>query len=155
MHCRIAELVTFLRHSVWLAAATAAFPLASGCGEFRRAKECTALSKTVSAWLSAGPTPNLGASEPHAIAREARATADRYEELDRRLAALEIESEELVPHVASYRSMAQKSAGVLDEVASALERKDGELARRLRVEFDATAKAEDALVARINAVCKR
>lgn len=150
----VAELVRFQR-SVPLAALLLALPVTAGCSEFRKAKECTALSKTVSAWLGAGPKPNPGASVPDAIAREARVTADRYEELDRQLSALKIESEELVSPVASYRSMAQKSARVLDEVASAVERKDGELARRLRVEFDATAKAEAALVARINGVCKR
>jgi len=126
-----------------------------GCDVFRKAKECSSLSQTVSTWMKEMPAPNLAVSETESVARDARATARRYEDLDRRLAALNIEAEELVGPVARYRNIAIGAARVLDEVAQALENDNPELARTRRVEFDDTAKTERALVAEINGICRK
>jgi hypothetical protein len=129
--------------------------LTAGCDTFRKAKECSALSKTVSEWMAETPAPDLAVSAPERVAKDARATARRYEELDRRLAALNVQSDELIAHVARYRDMTTGAARVLDEVALALEQQNAELARRRRVEFDGTVKAERELVAQINAACRK
>jgi len=128
---------------------------AAGCGKFRKAKECSVLAETVSAWMASAPAPDTSIAEKPRLATEARATARRYEDLDRKLAALAIKSEELVPSLNRYRSMAREAARSLDDVAVALESGDVERARRRRVEFDATARAEAPLVAEINAACRR
>lgn len=127
----------------------------SGCGRFRKAKECDVLAKAVSTWLARQPTPSGASAEPKKLAAETRITAARYEQLDRELAALDIKSRDLVPRVARYREIAVKSARVLQDVATALERDNSELARRRRVEFDETMRAESAIVAEINSECRR
>lgn len=103
--------------------------------------------------MAQAPAPEVRASAAGRIAQAARSTARRYEELDRRLAALNIQSDELVARVARYRDMAVTSAHVLDEVALALENRNESLARSRRVEFDATVQAERELVAEINSIC--
>jgi hypothetical protein len=127
----------------------------SACGRFKKAKECEILAGAVSTWLAKQPPPSSARVEPKVLAAEARATAKRYEGLDHDLGALPIKNIDLVPRVARYRELATKSAHALSEVADALERGDAELARRRRVEFDATARAEAPLVAEINATCRR
>ena len=127
----------------------------AGCGRFRKAKECEVLAKAVSGWLAKQPTPSGASAEPKKLAAETRVTAQRYEELDRELGALEIKSRDLVRRVAAYRKIASQSARALQDVAQALEHDNFELARRRRVEFDETVKAEGILVAEINAECRR
>lgn len=128
---------------------------AVGCGRFRKAKECDVLAKTVSAWLARQPAPSGASAEPKQLAAETRVTAANYEALDRELDALDLKSRDLVPRVARYRKIAAQSARALREVAEALEHGKFELARRRRVEFDETVKAEGTLVAEINAECRR
>ena len=129
--------------------------LLPGCARFRKAKECDLLAKTVSGWLAKQPTPTGATTEPKKLAAETRATAARYEELDRELAALDVKSRELGRQVARYREIAVQSARALQDVAKALEGDNTELARKRRVEFDETVKAEAAVVAEINSVCRR
>lgn len=126
-----------------------------GCNPFRKAKECGALVETVSAWLAEAPEEVHGVASPAQIAADARKTARRYEELDRRLGALNLQSEPLILPVESYRSLALGAARALEEVAVALEKNDTELARRLRVEFDDTKEKERELVAAINGACHK
>jgi hypothetical protein len=124
---------TVLRSALLLVALLAL----SGCGRFRKAKECEVLAKAVSGWLAKQPTPSGASTEPKKLAAETRVTAQRYEELDRELAALDIKSRDLVRRVAAYRKIATQSAHSLRDVADALERVNVELARNKRVEFDA------------------
>jgi hypothetical protein len=131
------------------------FALAPGCAKFRKARECDVLARAVSGWLARQPVPNLAQAEPKQLVLETRATAKRYHDLDRELGALEISSPDLVHRTARYRELARKSAEALDDVAGALERGDTELARRRRVEFDATSRAEGPLVAEINSACRK
>lgn len=129
--------------------------LTCACGTFKKARECGAISETVSAWMKATPAPDLSASAPERVATDARATARRYEDLDRRLAALNVQSDALVAPVARYRDMTLGAARVLDEVATALESGNAELARRRRVEFETTVRAERELVTQINGLCRK
>jgi hypothetical protein len=92
---------------------------------------------------------------PKKLAAETRITAEHYEQLDRELGALDIKSRDLVRPMAAYRKIASQSAHALRDVADALEHDNFELARRRRVEFDETVKAEGTLVAEINAQCRR
>jgi len=142
---------TVLRSALLLVALLAL----SGCGRFRKAKECEVLAKAVSGWLAKQPTPSGASTEPKKLAAETRVTAQRYDDLDRELGALDIKSRDLVRRVAAYRKIATQSAHSLRDVADALERDNFELARKKRVEFDETVKAEASLVAEINAECRR
>ncbi|HET9956348.1 MAG TPA: hypothetical protein VFQ61_17690 [Polyangiaceae bacterium] len=132
----------------------------TGCGKFKRSKECGAVAGAVSTFVSASaPTP-IGKGQPASItptdlARDARATARRYNELDQRLESLHVQSADLAPRVTHYRELARQAAIALEDAATALEHSDAETARRKRVEFDAVARSEPALVAEINNICRR
>ena len=128
----------------------------TGCGRFRKAKECGVLADTVSAWMKKdAPPPSPAGADTPALVADARATAGRYRELDRTLAGIKLESDELTPLVQRYRQMAVQSAQALEEVARALSDENLEHARKLRVDFDAIVRAEAPLVNEINAACRK
>jgi hypothetical protein len=123
-----------------------------GCG--RLDSECRAVSATANAFIaeSERQRPRADATPAETVKTEL-ATAVRYDRLAADLAALKVESSELVPEVRSYRELAEHSAAALRAVADALGRGDFEAARSKRIELDAAAKGEAPLVARINGIC--
>jgi hypothetical protein len=138
-----------------LVAALCASSLGAGCGRFRKAKECGLLVDAVSAWMRKASPASPADADTAALVADAKATALRYRELDRTLSEIKLESEELTPLVVRYRKIAVDSAKALEDVSQALGESDLERARKLRVDFDATLRAEAPLVAEINAVCRR
>ncbi len=129
--------------------------LVMGCGRFRKAKECGAVAKTVSSWLANQPAPSSASSDSKTLAVQSRATARRYEELDRALAALDVRSPDLSSRLTRYRKLATDSARALEDVAQALDTDQAEAARKKRVEFDGISREEVQLVAEINDHCRR
>ncbi|MDQ2643541.1 MAG: hypothetical protein M3020_06995 [Myxococcota bacterium] len=128
----------------------------SGCARFKKAKECGLVADAVSAWMKQDNQPTSPASsDTAALVTDARATAARYRALDKTLSEITLVSEELTPLVSRYRKLALDSARALDDVAEALDKEDLERARKLRVDFDTTIRAEAPLVNEINAVCRR
>lgn len=140
---------------VRLGTALCLLALATSCGRFRKAKECERFAGAVSDWMKAEIAPSPANADTATLVADAQATARRYRELDRSLSGLGLKSADLVPLVVRYREMAVKSADALEQVARALADADLERARKLRVEFDATIRAEAPLVDQINAVCRR
>jgi hypothetical protein len=130
--------------------------LFTGCSKFQKNKECADLAGTVNAFIDetkrAVPAEYTEAGK---AARESRALSQRYRKLGTDLGALEVHSEELVPHLERYKKLAEEAALALDGAARALEEKDLEGARRHRLEFDRAAKSEAPLVREINRVCAR
>jgi hypothetical protein len=124
----------------------------TACGRLDR--ECRAFSTRANSFIAdgAGHRPKPDAS-PADTAREALATASRYDRLAADLAALDVQSSELRPEVDAYRALAERSATSLRDVAKALGDNDFDTARRKRVELDTAAKGEGPLVAKINAIC--
>lgn len=120
----------------------------------RLGRECRAVSETANAFIAESerlrPRPN---ATPEETVKAELATAARYERLAGDLAALKVESSELVPEVERYRALAEHSAQALRAAAAALEQNDFEAARTKRIELDAAARGEGPLVARINVVC--
>ena len=127
----------------------------AGCGRFRKAKECGLLAETVSAWMKKSERPTPAGADSQVLVSDARATAVRYRELDSTLAGIKLESDELTPLLERYRKIALRSAETLEQVARALEQGNLEQARKLRVDFDATIRAEAPLVDEINATCRK
>ena len=132
--------------------------LSGGCGKFQQARECGTFVKTVNAWLASPEAQNAadaGASnDPKQVAKSARRTAEHYAELSRRLAALHVQSEELLPRVQRYEQIADSAASTLREVADALDLGDLEKARQKRIDFDTVAQREPLLVNEINGLCR-
>jgi hypothetical protein len=130
--------------------------LAPGCGKFKKNRECSGLAQRVNAFI--GETrAGEGASQLDSVraAKESRQLAERYRKLSADLAALDIESQDLVAHVASYRKLADDAASALEGAAVALDQHDLELARTRRLDFDRAAKNEKPLVRAINDACSR
>ena len=108
-----------------LLAAAVLCALSAGCGKFRKNRECTDLAQKVNAFID----------------ESQRANAATYAES---------------PEVArESRKLAEQAAAALEGAAVALEKKDLELARTRRRDFDRAAKQEPALVKAINDVCSR
>jgi len=127
----------------------------SGCARFKKAKECGLLADAVSAWMKEDKRTSPPGSDTAALVADARATAARYRALDASLSEMKLVSDELTPLVARYRKLALDSAKALDDVAEALGQGDLDRARKLRVDFDTTIRAEAPLVNEINAACRR
>ena len=123
-----------------------------GCGRLEH--DCRSLTTTANEFILASESKRLPPeASPAETARAALETAARYERLAKDLGALRIDSKALVPEIAHYRELALGSAVSLRAVAKALDARDFEAARKNRIEFDQTARAEAPLVARINAIC--
>jgi hypothetical protein len=126
-----------------------------GCARFKKAKECGLIADAVSAWMKQDNQASPAGSDTAALVTDAKATSARYRALDKTLSEIKLVSEELTPLVTRYRKLALDSAKALDEVAEALDTGDLEKARKLRVDFDTTIRAEAPLVNEINAACRR
>jgi hypothetical protein len=126
------------------------------CAKFEKKRECRTLAQKVNGFIneskSAG-SPND--ADPQLAARESRTLAERYRKLSQELGALNVRSDELAPHAAGYRKLAEQAATALEGAAIALERRDLELARTRRNDFDQAARAEGPLVGAINAACSK
>ncbi len=85
---------------------------------------------------------------------DSRALAERYDDLAKRIDALQLESSALLPPARRYQKLSREAAAALRDVAAAVEKGDAEGARRRRVEFDDISRGEAPLVAEINNVCR-
>ena len=128
--------------------------LSAGCARLERARECKSFVNTVNSWLAASPPKPAAGGSAELIAKDARSTALRYDELLSKLDALPIQAEELGPPVQRYRDIAKNAAVALRAVADALDRSDAETARKKRVECDDIARGEVPLVEEINRICR-
>jgi len=128
----------------------------SGCAKFQTARECGTFVGAIQSWKAAGPSPAPSVNAPSAAvaANESRALADRYDDLAKRIDALKLTSDELIPRAESYQKLAREAAAALRDVAQAVEQGDAEKARRRRVQFDDLARGEGPLVAEINRICR-
>jgi len=132
-------------------AALAAF----GCAKFQTARECGTFASAIEQWRGqAKPVASAPAASPSAASSDARALADRYDDLAKRIDALKLTSDELVPRAERYQKLSREAAKALRDVAAAVEKGDAETARRRRVEFDDISHGEAPLVADINGVCR-
>jgi hypothetical protein len=126
--------------------------LALGCGQLDR--ECRAVTATANTFIRDServrPRPD---ATPEQTVKAQLEMAARYDKLAADLAALKVESSELVPEVAHYRELAEHSAASLRAVSAALTSGDFEAARARRIELDREARGEGPLVTRINTVC--
>jgi hypothetical protein len=110
----------------------------------------------IKAWKGQAPAAAASAPmpSPSAASVESRSLADRYDDLAGRIDALHLTSPELLPRAERYQKLSREAARALRDVAEAVEKGDGELARRRRVEFEDIARGEAPLVADINTVCR-
>lgn len=128
---------------------------APACAKFKTARECGTFVAAIRDWKGqAAPAASVPLSSPSVASRESRTLAGRYDDLAARIDALHVTSSELLPRAQRYQKLAREAAKALRDVAEAVEKGDGEGARRRRVEFDDIARGEAPLVADINGVCR-
>ena len=110
----------------------------------------------IKAWKGQAPAASASAPPPapSSAAVDSRRLSERYDDLARRIDALQLSSPELTPRAARYQKLAREAAAALRDVARAVEGGDAEGARRRRIEFDDIARGEAPLVADINALCR-
>ena len=127
-----------------------------GCSKFQTARECGTFVETIKAWKGQAPAPVSSAAglTPSVASVESRALADRYDDLAARIDRLHLTSPELIPRAARYQKLSREAAAALRDVAEAVEKGDGEGARKRRVEFDDIARGEAPLVLDINDLCR-
>lgn len=126
-----------------------------GCAKFQTARECGTFASAIEQWRGQAKPGSLApAVSPSAASIDARALAERYDDLAKRIDALKLSSDELVPRAQRYQKLSREAAKALRDVATAVEKGDAEGARRRRVEFDDIARGEAPLVADINDVCR-
>jgi hypothetical protein len=87
------------------------------------------------------------------VVKETRSLSMRFEKLAAKVAALDVSSPVLKPHVIKNQSMVEQAAAALRDAASAVERMDAKAAQAKQREFEEVAKSEDRLVDAINAIC--
>jgi hypothetical protein len=127
---------------------------ATGCGKFKRAKECNAFIDKVNVALKdIEKRTSAPEGDEKAAVGEMRELAKLYEKLSQDIAALGITSQELKKQAADYQQMATKAAGTARQVADAIEGKDIEKATAAQKQFDLIVKEEDQLVSSINQLC--
>lgn len=126
----------------------------SGCGKFKRAKECNAFIDKVNAALKEieKRTSTPEGDEKVAVS-EMRELAKLYEKLSQDIAALGITTAELKKQATEYQQMATKAAATARQVADAIEGKDIDKATQAQKQFDLIVKEEDQLVSSINGLC--
>lgn len=128
-----------------------------GCAKFQTARECGAFVEAIKAWKAKAPKTAASAAAPASPAQasvESLALAERYDDLAKRIDALHLSSDELVPRAVRYQKLSREAAAALREVADAVGKGDAEGARKRRVQFDDIASGEAPLVADINAICR-
>jgi hypothetical protein len=130
--------------------------LLGSCARFERTKECAQLIDRVNESLrEITKESKLDNAETAAIAKEASALADRYDQLAAHLKALNLADSELKAFGERYRTLAEGAARTLRAVAEARTRQDFGTADARRKEYDAQAKAEAPLVEELNRYCSR
>ena len=150
----------------------------SGCGRYRRTKQCRALIAQVNPALdevatitgtggagggsgaggSSGTSGGTGGvSTPAPPARPASvgylAAAARYERLAKQLGPMEFASEDIAKTVAEYASVLKESAQALRSLAAALDANNYVEADKANRELERLSSSEHAAIAHIDAWC--
>ena len=97
-----------------------ALTVLSGCGRYRRTKQCRALIAQVNPALDDVLTITHGNVEPASVGSYV-AAAGRYERLAKQLGPMEFASEEMAQYVAEYVGILNSAARDLKNLAAALE----------------------------------
>jgi hypothetical protein len=128
-----------------------AFP---ACGNFRRGRDCKQFIETINARVKQIQDQPLSDNTDIAtVVKEARQLALSYEQLAASVGALELKSSDVRAGAESYRGLAARAAGVLRDVALAVERMDSRTAQQKRIEFTGMEREERQLVQRIETLC--
>ncbi|MBK7579109.1 MAG: hypothetical protein IPI67_02795 [Myxococcales bacterium] len=135
-------------------AITAAFSL-TGCGKFKKTKECNAFIEKVNTAIKEieQHSASKGGEDAQVIS-EMKKLGELYDQLAKDVGALDVSTAELKAHSANYQQMCTKAASTARQVATAIETKNPDQAESAQKEFDKIVKQEDDLVNQINTFCQ-
>jgi hypothetical protein len=127
----------------------------SGCGKFKKTKECNAFIEKVNTAIKEIEQHSASkAGDDAQVISEMKKLADLYDQLARDVGALDITTPDLKKHAMEYQGMCTKAAQTARQVASAIETKNADQADNAQKEFDKIVKEEDDLVNQINGFCQ-
>lgn len=140
---------------VLAAFAISAALLVTGCGKFKKTKECNAFIEKVNTAIKEieQNSASKGGDDAQVIS-SMKKLGDLYEQLAKDVGALELTTPELKTHATTYKEMCTKAASTARQVATAIETKNPEQADSAQKEFDKIVKQEDDLVNQINGFCQ-
>lgn len=143
------------KRSVLVALSVSAALLLTGCGKFKKTKECNAFIDKVNASIKEieQHSASKGGDDAQVIS-EMKKLGDLYDQLAKDVGALEVSTPELKTHATNYQQMCTKAASTARQVATAIETKNPEQADSAQKEFDKIVKQEDDLVNQINTFCQ-
>ncbi|MFO0569913.1 MAG: hypothetical protein U0263_29980 [Polyangiaceae bacterium] len=143
------------KRSVLVALSVSAALLLTGCGKFKKTKECNAFIDKVNASIKEieQHSASKGGDDAQVIS-EMKKLGDLYDQLAKDVGALEVSTPELKTHATKYQQMCTKAASTARQVATAIETKNPEQADSAQKEFDKIVKQEDDLVNQINTFCQ-
>jgi hypothetical protein len=130
--------------------------LSTGCGKFKKTKECNAFIDKVNTAIKEieqHSTSKAGGDDAQLIA-EMKKLGELYDQLAKDVGGLDITTPELKKHAGSYQQMCVSAASAARQVAGALDTKNKAQADSAQKEFDKIVKQEDELVNQINSFCQ-
>jgi uncharacterized protein YoxC len=128
---------------------------ATGCGKFKKTKECNAFIDKVNTSIKEieQHSASKGTDDTQVVA-EMKKLGELYDQLAKDVGALDITTPDLKKHATAYQEMCTKAANTARQVASAIETKNADQADSAQKEFDTIVKQEDDLVNQINTFCQ-
>ena len=140
---------------VLAAFAVSAALMLTGCGKFKKTKECNAFIEKVNTSIKEieQNSASKGGDDAQVISAMKK-LGDLYDQLAKDVGALDVSTPELKAHATNYREMCTKAASTARQVATAIETKNPEQADTAQKEFDRIVKQEDDLVNQINTFCQ-
>jgi len=145
-----------MRNRFVLAVAVAALCLVpTGCGKFKKTKECNAFIDKVNASIKEieQHSASKGTDDAQVIS-EMKKLGELYDQLAKDVGGLDITTPDLKKHATAYQEMCTKAANTARQVAGAIETKNAGQADSAQKEFDTIVKQEDDLVNQINTYCQ-
>ena len=136
-------------------ALVACFSLTTGCGKFKKTKECNAFIDKVNTAIKEIEQHSASKSGDDAqVIAEMKKLGELYDQLAKDVGALDITTGDLKKHAGDYQAMCTSAANTARQVASAIETKNKTQADAAQKEFDKIVKQEDDLVNQINTFCQ-
>ncbi len=128
--------------------------LGSACGVPQKVRECTQLVDVINKGVDKIDKTIGSSGDASAEVAELRAVADAMDAIAADTAKLSFKTAELSGHAKSYQDLATEVASATRDLATAVDKVDGEQKKVAQARIDAAVKREGPTVEAINRFCK-
>lgn len=130
-------------------------PLALGCGEHQKIKECNALISVINNGVEKVQKGTTSAPDGGSAAiGELRALADEMDAISKEAGAVQVSLPEIGKLSKDYQAMATEVAAAARDLATAVENVDMDGMGKAQERMDAAVKLEDPLIEELNKFCQ-